>query len=202
MNKAIAEAMGRTLGTVEQIDASPTGECRGRYLRVRITLNINQPLCRGRMVNVGEMEPQWVSFQYERLPIFCYWCRHLNHDEKDCSLWTDSGSTLNLMTNSTGLGCEPPRPIFNNHKLSTATTNQISMLLVAHPALLVKSHLQPQNKLPRRRRVQKHRFRSLLAPIWLSPQTRNQLRYILQLIWKIWQIQIFSTCISRRLTMI
>ncbi|KAK7853822.1 hypothetical protein CFP56_034518 [Quercus suber] len=96
MNKATAEAIGRTLGTVEQVDASPTGEYHGRYLRVRITLDINQPLCRGRMVNVGEMEPQWVSFQYERLPIFCYWCGHLNHDEKDCSLWTDSGGTLNI----------------------------------------------------------------------------------------------------------
>nr|POE84004.1 hypothetical protein CFP56_54795 [Quercus suber] len=58
MNKAIAEAMGRTLGTVEQIDASPTGECRGRYLRVRITLNINQPLCRGRMRQHAEFDDQ------------------------------------------------------------------------------------------------------------------------------------------------
>lgn len=58
MNKAIAEAIGRTLGTVEQVDASHTSECRNRYLRVRIHLDINQPLCRGWMVNVGEMEPQ------------------------------------------------------------------------------------------------------------------------------------------------
>ena len=36
-----------------------------------------------------------MSFQYERLPIFCYWCGHLNHDKKDYSLWTDSGGTLN-----------------------------------------------------------------------------------------------------------
>ena len=57
MNKAIAEAIGRMLGTIEQVDASPIGECCGQYLRVQIHLDINQPLCRGRMVNVGEMEP-------------------------------------------------------------------------------------------------------------------------------------------------
>ena len=47
------------------------------------------------MVNSGEVEPQWVAFQYEKLPIFCYWCGVLNHDEKDCALWTDNGGTLN-----------------------------------------------------------------------------------------------------------
>ncbi|KAK7845980.1 uncharacterized protein At4g02000-like [Quercus suber] len=82
MNKVTAEAIGRTLGTIEQVDVSTTGECRGRYLRVRVRINITQPLCRGRMVNSGEAEPQWVAFQYEKLPIFCYWCGVLNHDEK------------------------------------------------------------------------------------------------------------------------
>ena len=86
MNKTTAEAIGKTLGTVEQVDSSSTGECQGRYLRVRIQIDITQPLCRGRMVNIGEAEPEWVAFQYEKLPIFCYWCEHLNHDEKDCTL--------------------------------------------------------------------------------------------------------------------
>ncbi|KAK7824839.1 hypothetical protein CFP56_033968 [Quercus suber] len=57
-NKVTAEAIGKCLGTVEQIDASSSGECQGRYLRVRIHLDITQPLCRGRMVNGGEVEHQ------------------------------------------------------------------------------------------------------------------------------------------------
>lgn len=36
MNTTTAEAIDKTLGTVEQVDASTTGECRGRFLRVRI----------------------------------------------------------------------------------------------------------------------------------------------------------------------
>lgn len=63
MNKTTAEVIGKTLGIVEHFDASATGKCRGRYLRVRIQLDITQPLCRGRMVNIGEAEPQWVAFQ-------------------------------------------------------------------------------------------------------------------------------------------
>ncbi|KAL0007875.1 hypothetical protein SO802_009377 [Lithocarpus litseifolius] len=29
------------------------------------------------------------------MPIFCYWCGLINHDEKDCKIWTESGCTLN-----------------------------------------------------------------------------------------------------------
>ena len=72
MIKANAEAIGQTLGRVEQVDTSPNGEFRGHYLRVRVHIDINQPLCRGRMVNLGDSQPHWVSFQYEHLPIFCY----------------------------------------------------------------------------------------------------------------------------------
>lgn len=46
------------------------------------------------MVDIGASFASWVSFQYERLPIFCYWCRLLNHDEKDCKLWIRSKCTL------------------------------------------------------------------------------------------------------------
>lgn len=94
MSKANAEAIGSTLGLVEQVDTDAKGDCRGRCLRVRINIDINQPLCRGRMVDIGASSPSWVSFQYERLPIFCYWCGILNHDEKDCKLWLRSKCTL------------------------------------------------------------------------------------------------------------
>ena len=95
MNKANAEAIGRTMGRVEQVDTSPNGECRGKYIRVRVTLDIRQPLSRGRFVDMGSSEPLWISVQYERMPIFCYWCGLLNHDEKDCKAWLDSNGTLN-----------------------------------------------------------------------------------------------------------
>ena len=44
---------------------------RGRCLRIRINIDIGQTLCQGIKVNIGESSPQWVSFQYERMPIFC-----------------------------------------------------------------------------------------------------------------------------------
>ena len=94
MNRANAEAIGRSLGKLQQVDASPTGECRGRYLRIRVDIDISQPLSRGRFVDVGESDPLWISLQYERLPVYCYWCGLLNHDEKDCQTWINSGGSL------------------------------------------------------------------------------------------------------------
>lgn len=95
MNKANAEAIGRSLGKLEQVDALPTGDCHGRYIRVRVNVDISLPLSRGRFVDMGNSKPLWISLQYERLPIYCYWCGLLNHDEKDCKVWIDSGGTLN-----------------------------------------------------------------------------------------------------------
>ena len=70
-NKVNAKAIGNSVGFIEQVDASPTGDCRGRCLRIRINIDIGQTLCQGIKVNIGESSPQWVSFQYERMPIFC-----------------------------------------------------------------------------------------------------------------------------------
>ena len=65
MSKVNAEAIGKTLGPVEQVNASATSDCRRRCLRVRINIDINQPLCRGRMMDIRASSPSWVSFRYE-----------------------------------------------------------------------------------------------------------------------------------------
>ena len=94
MNIANAEIIGSSLGKVEKVDDSPTDECPSRCVRVRVALNIEQPLCRGLFVDMGATGPLWVSFQYKRMPVFYYWYGLMNHDEKDCRLWMDSGETL------------------------------------------------------------------------------------------------------------
>ena len=83
MKRENVEAIGSTLGKVEYIEESTKGDCHGRCIHVRININITQPLCKGWLVNMGGPKPQWILFKYECMSIFCYWCRVMNHDEKE-----------------------------------------------------------------------------------------------------------------------
>ena len=70
------------------------GFCLGGYLRIRVAIDITQLLCCGRRVRIGESVALWVDFKYERLPIFCYWCGKVDHDEHDCLQWMHNKEML------------------------------------------------------------------------------------------------------------
>ena len=82
--KTVGMSIGSTLGEVEKVDVNGKGFCLGSFLRIRVQLDITKPLCRGRKVRLGEHGMKWVDFKYERLPIFCYLCGMIDHDERDC----------------------------------------------------------------------------------------------------------------------
>ena len=63
-------------------------------MRVRVLIDITQPLCQGRVICLEDDKELWVSFKYERLPNLCYWCGRLTHNDRDCELWLDSEGTL------------------------------------------------------------------------------------------------------------
>lgn len=72
--------IGGILGEVEKVDVDEKGFCLGSYLRIQVSLDITQLLCRGRQVSIGESAATWIDFKYERLPTFYYWCRKLDHN--------------------------------------------------------------------------------------------------------------------------
>uniref|UniRef100_A0A2N9HCL8 Reverse transcriptase domain-containing protein n=1 Tax=Fagus sylvatica TaxID=28930 RepID=A0A2N9HCL8_FAGSY len=96
MKPAACARIGSTLGVLEQVEDVGEGQSKGSFMRVRVTIDIRQPLCRGRKVGLGGTGECWVSFKYERLTNFCYWCGRITHGEKDCEIWLRSrGSLLN-----------------------------------------------------------------------------------------------------------
>ena len=68
----------------------------GYFIRVRVLIDVTLPLCRGRVITMENGEKNWVSFKYEQLPNFCFWCGHLTHSDKNCDLWLDSKGPLLL----------------------------------------------------------------------------------------------------------
>ena len=71
-------------------------------MRVRVTLDVYQPLCRGRVIKLEEGGKTWVNFKYERLPNICYWCGCFDHSDKDCDLWIQSKGSLQLESQQFG----------------------------------------------------------------------------------------------------
>lgn len=93
LNHKVAEKLCEVAGSmcreedINEIDG-------GSFMRVRVIIDINKPLCRGRRFSSSQGEQGWVSFKYERLPNLCYWCRSLSPVDKDCELWIDSEGQL------------------------------------------------------------------------------------------------------------
>ncbi|GMP21824.1 hypothetical protein CsSME_00000095 [Camellia sinensis var. sinensis] len=85
MTKEVGYLIGNKIGSIVDVEYGPGGMAVGRYLRIRVTINVAKPLCRGMKLAVHNRESVWVDFKYERLPNFCYCCGVLGHSENECN---------------------------------------------------------------------------------------------------------------------
>jgi hypothetical protein len=96
MNEEVARILGSSLGRIAQVTGGTTAANGGQAMRIRVSIDITKPLCRGRMAMLEKGREVWISFKYERLPNFCYWCGHVTHSDKDCPYWLRNQETLQL----------------------------------------------------------------------------------------------------------
>ena len=93
LTREVALSVWESLGSV--IMQRDESDWRGgNFLRVRVAIDVIEPLCCGRRVAFDKDNEGWMSFMYERLPNLCYWCGDLTHDEKDCAILLRSKGTL------------------------------------------------------------------------------------------------------------
>ena len=85
MIEDIGKEIGSKIGNVLEVDKRAIQADQAKFLRIRVEMQLDKPLWRGRgYVKNDEGGRIWVDFRYERLPIFCYICGILGHDEKHC----------------------------------------------------------------------------------------------------------------------
>ena len=84
MTKKIGTVLGASIGDVEEVDVEGGQIAWGRYLRVRVMIDIRKPLKRGSNVAIPESGNELILFKYEKLPDFCYVCGRLDHQEFKC----------------------------------------------------------------------------------------------------------------------
>jgi hypothetical protein len=87
--------VGATIGRVLKVTDPEEAYGGVNWLRVKVMVDVEQPLCQGRKINFDGINEVWVSFLYERLPNFCYWCSRLSHTESDCPTWLGNNSSMN-----------------------------------------------------------------------------------------------------------
>ena len=115
-NRSVAEDICDSIGQVHRSAKNSEGG-GGSYMRVQVTLDVYQPLCRGMVIKLEEGEKIWVSFKYERLPNIYYWCGCFNHGDKDCDIWIQSKGTLQVSSQQFGAWLRAPPAASTNSKV-------------------------------------------------------------------------------------
>jgi hypothetical protein len=86
MSRKNGVLIGDRVGEFMEMDGVEDGMAVGKYLRIKVRLDITTPLMRGTMMEVDDVgRIIWCPFEYEFLPDFCYVCGIIGHVEKECN---------------------------------------------------------------------------------------------------------------------
>ncbi|KAH7845606.1 hypothetical protein Vadar_004013 [Vaccinium darrowii] len=84
MSVEVGRKMMIGFGDVQEVEVAQLSGKQGRCVQVKVELDITKALPRGKKAMMLNWEPFWVSFRYEKLPIFCHYCGVVGHDDKVC----------------------------------------------------------------------------------------------------------------------
>jgi hypothetical protein len=92
MNQDTAEAIGNEVGEFVEAEVGEDGTAVGEFLRIKVRLQVAEPLRRGILVQVdGGEKVRWCNFEYEFLPEFCFTCGIVGHEDKCCNIVLGKG---------------------------------------------------------------------------------------------------------------
>ncbi|KAL0433047.1 UNVERIFIED_CONTAM: hypothetical protein Slati_2639000 [Sesamum latifolium] len=89
MNLGVATLLGNKIGIFRDMEMDAAGCSWGASLRIRVGVNVTQPLKRALKIRSTSGEELLARLTYERLPNFCYLCGLLGHIDKYCELRFD-----------------------------------------------------------------------------------------------------------------
>ncbi|XP_027102865.1 uncharacterized protein [Coffea arabica] len=85
MSKEASKKIGGMFRNVREVILPPGDGKKERHMKIFAEVDLHQPLVRGTAVRLhGKME--WIEFQYERCPDFCYKCGIIGHGDKNCRM--------------------------------------------------------------------------------------------------------------------
>ncbi|MBA0732667.1 hypothetical protein Gogos_016742, partial [Gossypium gossypioides] len=78
-----AKQLGNFVGVFLEYDASNLGKENRNYMRIRVQIDVRNPLKRKKQVMSSGIR-SYVKFKYERLSLFCFFCGRLGHNDSYC----------------------------------------------------------------------------------------------------------------------
>lgn len=79
----IGKEMGNQLGTVLDAGLYEFPE-NAKVVKVKILFNLNHPIRAGMYIGSDDDGVKWVDFRYENLPMFCFGCGLVGHNQEKC----------------------------------------------------------------------------------------------------------------------
>ncbi|XP_068331493.1 uncharacterized protein [Pyrus communis] len=84
MTEAATSAIASLIGKVVKVDKDDGRDCIGRFLRVKISFDVQELLMRGANVEFPDDGKIWIDFHYEGLPNYCLICDKVGHVTRWC----------------------------------------------------------------------------------------------------------------------
>ncbi|XP_031106522.1 uncharacterized protein LOC116011141 [Ipomoea triloba] len=90
----VLEQVGNFLGSFVRCDDRFAGTPWRSFYRVRVAIPVARPIKRRMRLVKRDKQCCWVTFKYERLHTFCFFCGFLGHSHKFCLRARESGLPL------------------------------------------------------------------------------------------------------------
>nr|XP_023883466.1 uncharacterized protein LOC111995768 [Quercus suber] len=81
----VAREVGNRIGKVEEVEGQRRRDELNYFMRIKFVVPIRKSLQRGVFITGLDGVYRWVTFKYERLPLFYHYCGLLRHDVKHCA---------------------------------------------------------------------------------------------------------------------
>ena len=69
---------------MEELETNEIGECIGSFARIRVLVDVTQPLTNRLVLKLEDGEQLSMRVAYERFPEFYFYCGIIGHQYKEC----------------------------------------------------------------------------------------------------------------------
>ncbi|KAK7256463.1 hypothetical protein RIF29_29914 [Crotalaria pallida] len=81
----ICQKLCSRIGSVLEAEIYVTRDSQSSIPKAVVLIDLSKPLQFGAYLDTDDYGNVWVDFKYEKLPIFCYYCGKIGHEQQGCS---------------------------------------------------------------------------------------------------------------------